>query len=275
MSQEIIENLQRKAEAAAQLSLWASPEYLKYLATLSKKSQAYQESANRDPSRAPDPMKAAKHETFAQLYHTLHRDGNTLYDEMAKGRPILCNPLYYLQWTPPGEELIDWLAYDSSRPADWIILHLTKTHNENPSTPSQEIKIKRDPVHAWVNLREPIVRRLLDKGSFAGLLQKQERILSRLEAIWKDHLRNIPKTPRFVLRFNQLLLEHAQQIPMSSKHVATHSGPLAETFFRYEILLQFCSSYREPTGVGELLESQNPTLRLFRLLKSKAALLDI
>ena len=274
MTQSIIKNLQQKAEKTPRTVIWASPRRLIRTADLVVSSEAYRQ-ATSSPQRAPekDVKDEAKNKYFIVLRDILNHAAH-IFDGNIEGNtdPRLLNPVDYLSWTPSGVELLDWLAYDRSRPVNQVIRHITECQTDYPSYANQDVEINHDPVHAWIALREPIVQRIALKGTFAGLFQKQERTLVRLGAIWDSSmLRGCIRMPLDVSRFNRLLQTHTQEIFDHSPAVGIHTGYLAEVFFRYEILNWFCSSVQDRTGVGKLVESHNPTLKLTRLLYMNAA----
>ncbi len=272
MSKEIIEALQQKIAATPQIDVWASPRRLARMAKYATRSAVHQGSQTKKQGLAT-PQKRAENKHFALLHSLLHTLAETT--DTSCDTQILdpfTDPIRYLNRSSPGNELMLWLAHDPLLPTNIIIKDLTEIHNINPSIASQDIRIQEDPIHAWIALRQPIIDRLLEKRTFANLRQRQERIILRLGDIW-DHCLLNPnlRTRPHLSRFNHLLHLHTQQIPSSS----LHAGHLADVFFRYEILIQFCASLRETTGVGRLLEKQNPALKLFRLIRQRAAKANI
>lgn len=268
--QEIIEGLQQKAAAALRPAPWASIRRRVNLEIQSMESLAHRRGQRNNPAQAPTATRG-RNAHFARIPYLLNTDA-MLLSWLREGRDEDRGPLHpavYLSMTSAGQELRDWLLEDNLLPATAIIETITVRHNNRPSPPSQDIEIRRNPIHAWSALREPIIDRLVLKRGFAGLFQKQERTLTRLGDIWNACMSEPPLSPTLV-RFNSLLKSHTETIDENSAFTCFHIGHLAAVFFQYEILLRFGSSYKDKTGVGELLEKQNPTHKLFRLLQTKA-----
>jgi hypothetical protein len=269
-NQAIIDSLQTAVAALPRTDVWVSPGRRIVLNQKTGYSKAHQAARRAAPQNiAQTELALSKNKWIAGLVTTLQLDGET-FDMIRENSERWTHPMDYLRMTGAGLDLITWLTETADRPANTVIRFLTNSYNERPLPPNQDIRIDSNPVHAWAALREPIINRIVSREGFAGLLQKQERILVRLGAIWDYTMSRKYEQQERVTEFNTRLTHHVQSILENTPYPQFHTGYLPEIFFRYEILLYFCSSYGEKTGVGALLEAKKPSLKLFRLVISKA-----
>lgn len=269
MSQEIIEALQQRITAAPRMFPGAAPYRLTETAYMARQSLAYEQGPAQRGSKTPDPLAASKNKEFARLRSIIPACG-TLIDDMKNGTAGI-SPLYYLSQTYAGKELLNYLLLENGYAANQVAELITTKHNEAPGVPNQDIGINRDPVKAWLALREPIIGRLLLKVSFSGLFQKQERILARLGAIWDATTEcNEDSTPSSTLKFLRLLKTHARHVSGNTVFPQLHTGYLGEVFFRYEVLIRFMTPIKDRIRAAEILETHHPNLKLARLLATKA-----
>lgn len=256
MSHPIIDELQLRVAAMPRPDPWASPAHRNYL-------NSRITCPRRSRYESQDVMTQSENPAFAAFRGLLLKHSEVPGDRLLTPT----DPLNYLVMTTAGQDMIEWLMYNPLLPANCLIREITGFHNDNPGYAEQDVRIKRNPIHAWVSLRTPVIERIQEKG-FAGLFQKQERLLNRLGEIWIRTTNNPDRNTPVTIEFNTRLKAHTDRLPFPP-------GLLTDVFFRYEILIAFCQSCGEKTGVGALLEADRPALKLFRLLKSKAILLDI